>query len=95
MTESRRLRLSVPGDLDHEVALKTDPHRPDCRITVDEDAAALRVTLSIGALWGQPLRFIEMTSAEARSLGGHIIAAADEADVSATRQPTVPEEKSR
>ena len=74
----RELKLSDPADLDHEIALKTSPHRPNLNIWTDLEEEGATVVIGVGSLWGQPTRYVEMTADEAIQLAVFLKSAASE-----------------
>lgn len=67
----RHLNLSVDG--------KGGCHRPDLSIrpATDEDQPPALVSVTIGALFGQQTRYLDLMPDEARALARHLIETAD------------------
>jgi hypothetical protein len=64
---------------DSENLLDNSPHRPEVRIWADQDEEDHPyVSVAIGALFGQPLRFLELAPDEARSLARLLNQVADD-----------------
>ena len=90
LDEIRRLKLDLT-DKDCEPE-QLAPHRPGISIwaTKDGDDPA-HVAVSSGALWGQPVRFLELSPSEARILANHLRNMADAlADVLENHEPPDP-----
>lgn len=66
--------LDLPGD--GTDPLEHDPHRPELKVWASADEDMAHVTFSLSALWGQPLRFVDMTPSEARKLAALLTDAA-------------------
>lgn len=81
----RRLNLRPDGAVD---GTEANPHRPEIGVwgglSAYDQTTGADVAVSIGALWGQPIRFIEMTPEEARALARDLIIVAGQ--VSACRR---------
>lgn len=78
------------GDIDqiqHRKLLLTDdprteerPHRPELRIWAEDEGDEPGVVFSMGPLFGQPQRFVELLPAEARALAVLLKQVADDID---------------
>lgn len=64
------------SDDDREIS----PHRPEVQIWAEHEEAQCRVSVSIGALWGQQGRFLELSPNEAREMARKLTAVADAID---------------
>jgi hypothetical protein len=58
--------------------------RPEIQVMVDKEPlnAGCDVCIQVGAEYGQPMRWIEMTASEARELASHLVEIASLADQS-------------